>query len=579
MHKLTRFMLIATVMLAAYCVVMLVILVPWAWVALAIGALYGLAKRGYRYTAFGSARWADASDLEGMLDGQGLIIGRIGSKPTLKVWPLFNPRIASAVACDLFLARFRRKRPQIVTLSKAVHTAVFAPTGVGKGVSCVIPHLLTCPDSTVVVDFKGENARITAKARRAMGHRVVLLDPFKVVTKEPDTFNPLDFIEGTNALDECRDLAEALVVRTGQEKEPHWADSAELWIAAMIAAVAHFGDGSDRSLQAVRMLLTDQQKMEAIIKLMCESDAYDGMLSRLAHQLTHFREKELGSTLTTTNRFMRFLDTPAIAESTVDSSFDPADLLKGKVTVYLILPPEHMRAQSALLRMWIGSLLRAVVRGGLQEKNKVHVLLDEAATLGRMEQLSDALAIGRGYGLRLQFYYQDCGQLNKCWPDGADQTLLANTTQVFFGVNNYETAEYVSNRLGEFTQVVTSGGTSGGTSRQYGEHGHGSNSYSENWSDNWQQAGRKLLKPEEVMALSERTAITFTPDAPPIRSTLLRYYEGLPRPRRFAGVKALWDSLCLLLVAAMLAALLSGMTGGLNASTPAAPPQDDWFFK
>ena len=33
------------------------------------------------------------------------------------------------------------------------------------------------------------------------------------------------------------------------------------------------------------------------------------MLSRLGHQLTHFKDKELSSTLTTTNRFMRFLDT------------------------------------------------------------------------------------------------------------------------------------------------------------------------------------------------------------------------------------------------------------------------------
>ena len=83
------------------------------------------------------------------------------------------------------------------------------------------------------VDFKGENARITAKARRAMGHKVVLLDPFKVVTQTPDSFNPLDFIEANspNALDECRDLAESLVVRTGSDQDPHWNDSSEVNIA------------------------------------------------------------------------------------------------------------------------------------------------------------------------------------------------------------------------------------------------------------------------------------------------------------------------------------------------------------
>src|SRR6185437_8181343 len=34
-----------------------------------------------------------------------------------------------------------------------------------------------------------------------------------------------------------------------------------------------------------------------------------------------------------------------------------------------------------------------------------------------------------------------------------------------------------------------------------------------------------LLKPEEVMALPERIAISFMPGVPPIRTWLVRYYE------------------------------------------------------
>lgn len=220
-------------------------------------------------------------------------------------------------------------------------------------------------------------------------------------------------------------------------------------------------------MQTLRTLLTNPQKMQGVIKLMCDSPAWDGMLSRMGHQLTHFKDKELASVLTTTNRFLRFLDTLAIAASTKSSSFDPQDLTKGKMTVYLVLPPEHMRAQSPLLRMWIGAMLRSCVRGGLQEKNKVHFVLDEAASLGHMEALNDAVDKYRGYGVRLQFYYQSLGQLKKCWPEGGDQTLLSNTSQVFFGVNDPQTAEYVSNRLGEGTIIVESGGTNRGGSLEF----------------------------------------------------------------------------------------------------------------
>jgi type IV secretion system protein VirD4 len=247
-----------------------------------------------------------------------------------------------------------------------IHSAVFAPTGVGKGVNFVIPRLLEEPESMVIIDFKGENAKKTAEFRKRFG-QVVLLDPYRLVTKEPDTLNPLEFIdpEEPTAIDSIRDIAEALVIRSGREAEPHWMDVAELWIGAMTAAVV-FGRLGSVSLQSVRELLTDPDKMARAIELLCNADDCDGMLSRLGNQLTHFVDKERASTLTTANRFMRFLDTPVIAESTRASSFDPSGFRSG-MTVYLIVPPDHAKGQSPLLRLWIASLMRAVVRGGIRE--------------------------------------------------------------------------------------------------------------------------------------------------------------------------------------------------------------------
>src|SRR5271166_835644 len=112
--------------------------------------------------------------------------------------------------------------------------------------------------------------------------------------------------------------------------------------------------------------------------------------------------------------------------------------------------------------------------------NKVHYVLDEAASLGHMEALDDAVDKYRGYGVRLQFYYQSLGQLKKCFPEGQEQTLLSNTSQVFFGVNDQTTADFVSARLGEETIVVDSGGTGTGKSVQAPGNGPGSSSYSEN---------------------------------------------------------------------------------------------------
>lgn len=365
MYKLIRLMLIAVVTLAGAGLAAFAAALPLVPLIAAAVFICMKARRRFHLTACGTSRWAGHDDLRGMT-GDGIVVGHLLTKPPLLsgVKALFNRGVPSKEAVQ----RFFRKQLLLVWLWKAVHTVVFAPTGAGKGVSLVIPQALTCQDSMVILDYKGEIARRTMKIRKAMGHHVVLLDPFHVVTNTPDTFNVLDFIDPNDprALDECRDLGEALVVRTGQEREPHWNDSSAIHIGSIAAAVVQLADPSDRSLQAVRDILASDSKRKQVIKLMQQSDAWNGMLSRLGFGLANFVERELGSVLTTTARHLSFLDTLAVAESTKTSSFDPAELRNGKMTVYLILPPEHMRAQAPLLRMWIGAMLRAVVKGGLQ---------------------------------------------------------------------------------------------------------------------------------------------------------------------------------------------------------------------
>lgn len=170
---------------------------------------------------------------------------------------------------------------------------------------------------------------------------------------------------------------------------------------------------------------------------------------RSARSIRYFVDMELSSTLTTLARHLRFLNTPAVAASMQKSSFDPADLNKGRMSIFLILPPERMRAQFPLLRLWIGSLLRAVVRGGLQQKRRVHFVLDEAASLGHLDCIDDAIDKLRGYGVRLQLYFQSPAHTQQDFPNGQDVTLLSNTNQIYFSVNDFQTAEQVSKRLGQ----------------------------------------------------------------------------------------------------------------------------------
>lgn len=148
MYKLCRLLIIASAVLAAYSLVLLFGQMGLFIIVGLVAVLF--LKKGYRQlTAYGTAKWAGLSDLGRMLDApRGIILGQIPVKYRGDM--LFDPRLHSEVVLKMMFGH----KP-VVRLPNTVHTSIFAPTGVGKGVSFAIPHLLTCPESTVVVDFKG----------------------------------------------------------------------------------------------------------------------------------------------------------------------------------------------------------------------------------------------------------------------------------------------------------------------------------------------------------------------------------------------------------------------------------------
>ena len=101
-----RFFLVVTMLLVAYILVLAVYLFPWMGVALTLGALVGLARGKSHWYEFGSARWAEASDIPHMLGGgDGLILGHIEDKPSkLKGFKaLFNRRLTAREAVRCYL--------------------------------------------------------------------------------------------------------------------------------------------------------------------------------------------------------------------------------------------------------------------------------------------------------------------------------------------------------------------------------------------------------------------------------------------------------------------------------------------
>jgi type IV secretion system protein VirD4 len=291
---------------------------------------------------FGTATWASFANLmaAGMLGTHGLILGKT-------------------------------RRGDLIWMPRYTHLSVFAPTSAGKGVSFVVPWLLTYrAGSCVATDPKGENFRLTADRRRALGQTVVRLDPFGVCGDGADRFNILDLIgSGLESVDDCRAAAEAMVPRMsmGEEKDPHWNDQAANVITGLLALITARFQEQERTLSSLREIVTDAELFQQSVLHLRDMG---GVYARLSGVMAQLEDKERAGVLSTVNRHTTFLDSVAILKSTSRSTFNARQLLEGNMTIFLILPPHQISAQSRWLRLVITALIRLIGQDGEMEKNQ-----------------------------------------------------------------------------------------------------------------------------------------------------------------------------------------------------------------
>jgi type IV secretion system protein VirD4 len=148
--------------------------------------------------------------------------------------------------------------------------------------------------------------------------------------------------------------------------EPHWPDKAEQFIGAVVSYVLTMCEPQDTNMKSVCDILADRTLLDRVTRSLQNSPAWGGILSRLGHVLAHSGTEEKESVISTCNRMLRFMNSTAVEESLRTSSFDPRELTKGRMTLYLVIPAHHLRPAVGLLRLWLSTLHRVVIRGGVQ---------------------------------------------------------------------------------------------------------------------------------------------------------------------------------------------------------------------
>ncbi len=454
------------------------------------------AKEAQNVTTYGSARWADIKEVRraGLLGPDGVVLGRLGG------------------------SYLRHDGPE--------HVLCFAPTRSGKGVGLVIPTLLTWPYSTVVHDIKGENFQLTSGWRARFGS-VLLFDPTNPASA---AYNPLlEIRKGDCEVRDAQNIADILVDPEGAlERRNHWEKTSHSLLVGAILHVLYAE--ADKTLAGVANFLSDPSRpIEATLNAMLATphlgERAHPVVASSARELLNKSENERSGVLSTTMSFLGLYRDPVVAKVTGRSDWRIRDLVDGArpISLYLVVPPSDIARTKPLMRLVLNQIGRRLTESLDTDRRRQRLLLmlDEFAALGRLDFFESQLAFMAGYGIRSFLITQSLNQLERAY--GPNHAILDNChIRIAFSTNDERTAKRVSDALGTATEMRAM--------KNYA--GHRLSPWLGHLMVSRQETSRPLLTPGEVMQLSPNEAIVMVSGVHPVRARKVRYYEDPQFQRR-----------------------------------------------
>lgn len=410
------------------------------------------------------------------------------------------------------------------------HLFTYAPTRAGKGVSHIVPNLLSHKGSVLVIDVKGENCLITAQARQEMGQKVMAIDPWDIAATQagvtPARFNPLDWVHvnDPDAPENAMLLADALVQKH-DKGEPFWQEEAKALIQGLILLVAFDANYADkRHLGTVRdLLLLTGDDQTALFKYMAESPR--ALVASTGARSLQKEPKLMANVMASAQAETHMLDSQRLREALSVSDFDFADLKRTALSVYLILPADRLETFSRFLRLLVQQALTVSARN-IADKPKTPVLfiLDEMPALGRLAMVEQAYGLMAGFGMQIWGIAQDLCQMRRVY--GEDhETFIANSGAVaYFGSPDKTSAEYFSGLCGETTVWNFSSALATAFTSSTGAGGVSSSEGTTN-TDTRAAAQRKLIYPDELRRMDDDLQLVLIENADPILGRKAPWFE------------------------------------------------------
>ena len=324
------------------------------------------------------------------------------------------------------------------------HLLLLAPTGTGKGVAFVVPNLLDWTESAIIHDIKLENFELTSGWRASQGQKIYLFNPLGSTSKT-HCYNPLDFVS-KNADQMFDDLEKMAFILLSDHQTCHKQDHSGargLFIGLSIYLMAH--PGKPKTFGEIFRMLTGDLMLELSEGIRQHKIHPNGLM--LINNFLNIPEKKRYKVLASLQSHLELWSNPLIDKATSKSDFNPANFRKEKSTLYVGLEPGDITRLKPLMQFFYQHIMQSLCHHDPNTKHGVLFLLDDFASMGRMEALIKSVSYFRGYKLKLALIARDLNDIKSSYCDNATHTIINNVSfKVAFATNSTETAEFLKDR-------------------------------------------------------------------------------------------------------------------------------------
>lgn len=407
-----------------------------------------------------------------------------------------------------------------------LNTLVIGGSGAGKTRFFGKPNLMQCNTSFVVLDPKGEQLRDVGNLLEKEGYVIKVVDLINM--NRSHCYNPFRYIkDDKDVLKLITNLIRNTTPKGSQTNDPFWEKSETALLEALCLYLLHEAPEEEQNFTMVMEMIAaaevkeDDEEYQSPLDELFERLEIRNPNSLALKQYKIYKQaagKTAKSILISVGVRLSAFNLESIASLTATDELE-LDLVGERKTAIFAVIPDNDSTFNFLIGMLYTQLFQMlyyqadIVHGGALPV-PVHFLMDEFANVALPDEFDKLLSTMRSRLIFVSIIIQNLAQIKGLYKDSWESIVGNCDTLYYLGGNEQSTHKFMSEYLGKETLDTNTYGKSSGRSGNY--------------STNYQQAGRKLLTPDEVRLLDNDYGLLFIRGERPVFD---KKYDILKHPR------------------------------------------------